>query len=157
MEQSARTYRSKDNVVVGAGMFVLGLFFTIGYLQDSMEPAFRAIWALVLAYWLGVGFRLTRTGVRSSDRGVRVVNVFSSFDLRWEEISGFRIGRWKLLPCACLIDLKGGGTKVAFGIQEKTNFPNGSAERTAEMLNAELKRVCGSLGHAATFEGAPDR
>lgn len=52
-----------------------------------------------------------------------------------------------LLPYVCLIHLRDGSRKQATGIQERTNFPSGSAESLAEELNAELARRTGG----ATF------
>jgi hypothetical protein len=40
----------------------------------------------------------------------------------------------------CLIRLKGGETRRAVSIQERTNFPNGSAEVIVEELNRELAK-----------------
>jgi hypothetical protein len=142
-----KTYRSKNQVVAGWLFIGIGLVFLPGYLMDGMEPAFRVLWGLFLAYLLLVGIRFTRAGIEASERGVHVANVFSSFDLRWDEIAGFRVGQWKLLPSVCRIELRDGGARVAFGIQERTNFPSGSAERMARELNAELEARSGSLAN----------
>lgn len=79
----------------------------------------------------------------TSEQGIRVINVFSTTDFSWGEIRGFEIGRSGLFPLVCLIRIDDGSTKHAFGIQERTNFPNGSAERVTEELNAELARRSG--------------
>jgi hypothetical protein len=85
-----------------------------------------------------VGGRLAWSAIFTSPRGIHVANFMSSFDLRWEEIERFAIGRWKLLPYVCLIHLKNGKVKHAFGIEESTQRPDGSADEMAEELNHEL-------------------
>jgi len=116
------------------------VLFALGYAQDSMGSGSRVFWGLWVAYWLFMGFRFTRAGIVTSEHGIHVVNLFTSFDLRWGEITEFRVGRWKLLPYACRIELRDGSAKVALGIQERTNFPSGSAETMAAELNEELGR-----------------
>ena len=84
--------------------------------------------------------RLLWAGIFTSSAGVHVTNILRSFDLRWEEIDRFEIGRWKVIQRACLIHLRDGETRFAAGIGESANLPNGAAEAMVEELNAELQR-----------------
>jgi hypothetical protein len=88
-------------------------------------------------FTLGFG-RLATAGVFATHKGVQVKNIFSGFSLRWDEIDRFAIGRWKLLPYTCLIYLRDGSMLHAIGIEENTNFANGSAEEIVRELNDEL-------------------
>jgi hypothetical protein len=72
--------------------------------------------------------------------------VFSTFELPWQKIERFEIGESGLLPKVCVIHLEDGDEKRAMGIQERTNFPNGSAEAMADELNAELAMRIGGGG-----------
>lgn len=133
-----RTYRSKSQVMFG----VIGILFfnalIIGMVADYHRTRTFIIGGLFLFANTYINIRAATAAVISSGSGVRVRNVFGSFDLKWNEIQRFDIGRWKLLPYVCLIHLRDGGVKHAFGIEESTNFPNESAKRMTDELNEEL-------------------
>lgn len=97
-----------------------------------------AVFVLIAGNWSF--WRLARAGIVASGEGIYVANFASSFNLRWEEIERFDIGRWSFLPYVCLIHLRDGEVRHAFGIEESTQRPNGSAEEIIEELNNELAR-----------------
>lgn len=131
-------YRTKSQFVIGIVLAVFTAIVAIGQIIEFETVAGRVAAAIFLVGGIFVSVRLALAGVRTTDSGIKVVNMFSSYDLSWGDIAHFRIGPKGLFPYVCLIDLRDGGTKHAFGIQERTNFPNGSAERMADELNAEL-------------------
>lgn len=86
-----------------------------------------------------VGLRAGFSSLTATEDGIRVVNPFSTFSLRWNEIERFAIGRWKLLPTSCLIYLRDGRKMYAAGIQE-ARIGDYSAAYMVDDLNAELAR-----------------
>lgn len=140
------TYRSKSQVIFG----IIGILFfnalIIGMMADYHRTRTFIFGGLFLFANTYINVRAATAAVISSESGVRVRNVFGSFDLKWDEIQRFDIGRWKLLPYVCLIHLRDGGRTHAFGLQESTNFPNESAKRMTDELNEELtsRRPSGS-------------
>ncbi|MDX6636190.1 MAG: hypothetical protein QOF06_2393 [Solirubrobacterales bacterium] len=139
MTSAVRVYRPKENVVFAAGYLVFLLFLFVGQWGTQMSPVGRSAVIALLGFGALVFFRFGVAGIRASERGVRVINLFSTYELEWREIERFRIGGWKIYPYICLIDLVDGTTRVAFGIQERTNFANGSAQRMADELNEERR------------------
>lgn len=84
--------------------------------------------------------RLAIAGIFTTQEGIQVKNIFAGFSLAWSDIDRFAIGRWSLLPYVCLIYLGDGRVLHASGIEENTNFANGSAEEIVRELNEELVR-----------------
>lgn len=115
----------------------------IGMIASAKHAETTVFAALCLAVMIPIGLRLVLSELTVSDRGVKVRNVFSTFELPWKEIARFEIGRSGLLPLVCVIQLREDGRKHAVAIQERTNFPDGSAEKMVEALNAELARRVG--------------
>jgi hypothetical protein len=145
-EKPVREYYSRHKAIAGVfiTIFYCLLFFS-GVLEASLLEV-RIFAAANTIAFAAVGFRLIRSRVAVFEWGIRVHNVFSTFELPWRDIARFGMGRAGLLPCVCLIHLRDGGRKQATGIQERTNFPGGSAEALAEELNAELaKRTEGAV------------
>lgn len=127
----------------GVGIFCF-VFFTLAFLDEAVRWGGNAF-VLVLGIGGGVVnavvcLRLAFARIESSERGIHVANVFTSFNLTWEQIDRFSIGRWTLLPYVCLIRLRDGTVQHATGIEENTNFANGSAEEIVDELNDELAR-----------------
>lgn len=67
-------------------------------------------------------------------------NIFSRFKLGWTDIERFEIGRWGVFPYVGLIHLCSGEAKHVIGIQERTNFPDGSGEEMVNELNSEVRK-----------------
>jgi hypothetical protein len=117
--------------LVGAGI-AIGTALSARHLETQVAAA------IFFIFYVPFTIRLAMAAIFSSDQGVRVVNVFSTFELHWSEIDHFDIGQSGILPAVCRIHLRSGDRKHAFGIQESTNFPNGSAQALVDQLSAEL-------------------
>jgi hypothetical protein len=99
------------------------------------------VFILLIAFlilWVPSMIKLAYSGVFPGDEEVRIVNYLSSFDLKWTEIEKFEIGRWGMLPYVCRITLLSGERRHAIGIQERTNFPDGSGEKMVKELNLRV-------------------
>jgi hypothetical protein len=81
--------------------------------------------------------RLMWSGVFVVQDGIHVANVFSSYDVPWNDIERLEIGRWRINRQTCLVHTRDGKARPANGLQESTNFPNGSAKEMIEELNQE--------------------
>jgi hypothetical protein len=139
-EKPVREYYSRYQAIAGVfiTIFYCLLFFSGVFEAELLEVRiFAAVNTIAFA---ALGFRMVRSRVAVFEWGIRVHNVFTTFELPWRDIARFGIGRSGLLPYVCLIYLRDGGRKQASGIQESTNFPGGSAEALAEELNAELAK-----------------
>ena len=89
--------------------------------------------------------------------GLHVINLLTVFDLTWDEIDRFEIGRWKLLPAVCLIRLRNGETSHIFGIEENFYFPGESGRKLVDELNAELSEYrSAGVAHRQAIAGAQD-
>lgn len=133
-------YRSQAQIIGGLLIGLFGTLLGVGLLLEAQRP--RGV-ILAVAYLIAVIVicgRLANARLVVSENGVRISNVFSNTELQWGEIERFEIGRWQLFPYVCLVRLKSGEVKHAFAIQERTNFPDGSGERMAEQMNAELRQ-----------------
>jgi hypothetical protein len=142
-ERSPRRYYSRHQAIA-IGVIVV-VFFAImsGGLFASPYVEVKAFVAVSLLLMGVVGVRFIRAGVEVFESGIRVRNVFSTFEVPWQQIEKFEIGESGLLPMVCLIHLKDGSEKHAVGIQERTNFPSGSAKAITDELNAELAKRAG--------------
>jgi hypothetical protein len=133
-----RTYRTRSQSVAASVTGLIGVAIGIGMI---LEARYAEVWitgmvivVLIAAY----SARVASARISTSSNGIHVVNVFSSSRLAWDQIDKFDIGRSGIIPLVCRIHLRDGTTIHAFGIQERTNFPNGSAQGMANALNQEL-------------------
>jgi hypothetical protein len=134
-------YRTRSQLIGGIVIIAVANLIALEKVLSNLDhPPTIYIGILFSVIFSTVGGRLAWSAVFTSPDGIHVANFVSSFDLRWEEIEKFDIGRWKLLPYVCLIHTKNGDVKHAFGIEESTQRPNGSAEEMAEELNRELAK-----------------
>jgi hypothetical protein len=153
LNREGSLYRTKHHFVGGLIMAIIVAACTVGYLIDTEKIEVR-IAAIIFFIVCGANsLRFAFAGIRATAKGIYVTNIFSSYRLKWSDIHKFRIGSWNIFPYVCLIDLKDGGIKHAFGIQERTNFPNGSAEQMAEELNAELSQRRGGTSDGKAIPG----
>lgn len=143
--QTATMYRMREQVW---GIAVTGVVMTAGMVglcvTGIQAGKAAAVCAIVLGFWSAIVFglwRAIRTGVRAGPHGIQIRNVFTTFDLRWDDIAGFHIGPHGAWPRVLVITLGDGRTRRAWGIQgpnPATRPNNRSAERVAEQLNDEL-------------------
>jgi hypothetical protein len=94
---------------------------------------------IFLLLWIPCNIRLALAGVFPDDEKVRVTNLLSTFELKWTEIEKFEIKRWGPFPYVGQISLCSGKQKHALGIQERSNFPDGSGDEMIRDLNRELQ------------------
>ncbi|HWI94449.1 MAG TPA: hypothetical protein VNS60_00095 [Solirubrobacterales bacterium] len=134
-------YRTRSQLIGGIAIVLVANLIALGRVLGNLHHSSTAVVGVVFSVvFSAVGGRLAWSGVVTSRDGIHVANFLSSFDLRWGEIETFAIGRWKFLPFVCLIYMKNGDVKHAFGIEESTQRPDGSAEHMADELNKELAR-----------------
>jgi hypothetical protein len=141
--RSATIYQSRLQRVGGAVTGVVGGLLGISMLLEAERPGGRVFAVLFLATYVPVCIRFARARLVAQRDGVFIANVFSNRSFSWGEIERFEIGRWMLFPFVCLVRMRDGGVEHAFGIQERTNHPDESAETMVEELNEELARRSG--------------
>jgi hypothetical protein len=148
---SKHVYRSSEQAIMGGIIGVIGSGVAIGMLLESKKTSGFVFVAVYFAVLLPIIVRFALSRVTASESGVHVANVFSSRKFLWEDIERFEIGSWGIFPYVCLIRLRNGRAEHAFGIQERTNFSDGSAKKMAGELNAELRgQVAGFGGRSAS-------
>jgi hypothetical protein len=150
---TTQTYRSRSQSITIFGTVIVGGAVVIGMMLESRHVEVFIANVVFLAVLVAIGVRAARAGVVMSETGIRVMNVFSTVDLSWREIERFDVGRSGLFPLVCLIHLSDGSVLRTFGVQERTNFPNGSAEQMAEELNAELSQRRGGASDDKAIAG----
>jgi hypothetical protein len=143
-DPAKRVYMSRSHPVCGAlGGLVFGGIFLGTAIEHRQEGGFVAFNLLFLFATVAFAYRFARARAIASPDGLHVINLMGSFDLAWDEIDRFEIGRWKLLPAVCLIRLRNGETSHIYGIEENYFLSTRSGRRMAEELNAELSSYCG--------------
>jgi hypothetical protein len=139
------------------GGVLFGLIFggiAIATAAVNFEKTGTVIFNVVLLLaTVAFAYRFARARAIASPDGLHVINLMGSFDLDWEEIDRFEIGRWKLLPAVCLIRLRNGETSHIYGIEENYFLSGESGRRMVDELNAELSEYRGSA--AATQDRPP--
>lgn len=151
MTRSDRVYRSRSNVGAGVIWIALSNILAIGVIVREPNNLLLVVLAGVYSVVATIFFvRLIWAGIFVLEGRVHVANILSSFDVDPSEIDGIEIARWKLIPRTCVIRTHDGQVRPAFGLQESTNFPNGSAERLIDELRQELGGMAlGSQGMQA--------
>lgn len=146
VQTGGTVYRSREQVWVFGVTGVVMTAWMGGLCVTGIQAGkAAAACAIALAGWSAIVFglwRAIRTGVRAGPDGIRVRNVFTTFDLRWDDIEGFHVGPHGPWPRVLVITLADGQTRRAWGIQgpNPARRPNNrSAERVAEQLNDELR------------------
>lgn len=142
-KDNATNYQSRTQLIGGAATGIVGGLFGVSMFLGAERPGGKVFAALFLAIYVPICIRFARSRLVARGDGVFIANVFSSRSLAWDDIERFEIGRWTIFPYVCLIQKRGGGVEHVFGIQERTNFSDGSAERMAEELNEVLARRSG--------------
>ena len=114
----------------------------LGLCVDGIQKDAAAVtFAIVLSGSMPIFFfvwRGVRMSVRADQAGLHVRNLFTSFDLRWDEIKSFHIGGSGML----IITLIDGQTRRAWGVAKPnpaTRPNNRSAELIAQRLNERLR------------------
>jgi len=139
--KARRVYRSRSQWIAGiVGLVVYGLIEvgTIAHTRHSTENVL--LQGIVLLFIIFICGKLICLTVVSRDEGLHVVNMFSTFDLGWNQIDRFEVGRSGILPGVCRIYMKDGEIRSGIGISEAGYYvtPGGPAGRMVEELNKEL-------------------
>ena len=139
-KDNATVYQSRTQRIGGAVTGVIGGLLGVSMLLEAERPGGRVFAALFLVIYVPICIRFARSRLVARRDDVFIANVFSNRSLAWDDIERFEMGRWTIFPYVCLVQMRSGDIEHAFGIQERTNFSDGSAERIAEELNEELGR-----------------
>jgi hypothetical protein len=103
-------------------------------LSKGSEPAGLV---LLVSGVVFVGVFAYRPGLWVTATGIRVRNFVTAFDLPWTEIRSIRIGRHKLLPLSCLVDLNDGTSRYVAALQ-LSNWSAGKPNAPERQLVARL-------------------
>jgi hypothetical protein len=141
-DKGHRVYRSRSQLIVGIFamvMFDLFAVATIAHNPHRLETIYLQSSIIILSTI--IFGRLAWAAVTIKDERLQVANIFSSFNLQWDQIERFELGRSGILPSVCRIRLKDGRTRSALGISE-SNYSamrgRGAAGQMVEELNHEL-------------------
>jgi hypothetical protein len=77
---------------------------------------FKVVFVSLATALLVLALRGALSAIRVVDRGVRIVNPLSTRTFSWDEISEFKLARWRILPRVCFVVLKDGRMHHAWGI-----------------------------------------
>ncbi len=128
------------------GMWVVGSIFVLfGSLSGLHAHAsgIRLVGWMMAAWGIGMVVLFSvRTSVWITPSAVRVRNPMRTLDLRWDQIRAFRLGRYKVLPAALIIDLVDGSRRYAWAIQLSNvsmGNPNAWEHRLVKQLNELLE------------------
>lgn len=150
---TARVYQSKLPMVGGAFGAVAFFFIGASALIAAPSVAQKVIWG---AFGLATSvcmYRYAQSNLKAYPGGIRVSNPWSRFELPWQDIRRFEVGRWKVSSAVCLIHLRDGTVKPAIGVAEG-NLSNGAAERMVAELNDELDVRRQALGASPPRDAA---
>jgi hypothetical protein len=128
--------------MVGAA-FGTVMFFLIGAsCMIAAEPLVQKLgYGSICLLASAALYRYGQSNLMTTADGVRVSNPWSHYELRWEQIDRFELGRWRISSAVCLIRGVDGEIRPVVGIAEG-NLASGSAQKTVDELNDELsKRV----------------
>jgi hypothetical protein len=145
MEAGARRFRSRGQVYT-LGSFGL-LVIVVGVLGAAHQTTTTARVGDAVAAVI-VGLACVVVGVRAvlltDADGIAIRNPFGrTRRIGWAEISGFRIGRYKLLGAVCLVELRDGSTLHASAVQIPHASRNTATSRESQMID-ELNQLLAS-------------
>ena len=129
-------YRSREQRWWIGGMGAFVAVWMLGLCVDGIQKDAAAVTLpIVLSGSMPIFFfvpRAVRMSVRADQAGLHVRNLFTSFDLRWDEIKSFHVGGSGML----IITFIDGQTRRAWGCCEAkpsdaTEQPQRRADRTA--------------------------
>lgn len=138
LRSANRVYRGRNTLLSGVACLIIVNMLAMGTIIQAADSPPLVLFAV--AYGV-VGtiicFRLMWSGVFVMQNGIHVANIFSSYDVPWDDIERLDIGRWKINRQTCLVHTRDGKIRPANGLQESTNFPNGSAKTMVKELDQE--------------------
>jgi len=138
LRDAKRIYRGRNTFLSGAACFVVVNLLAAGMISGAGDNISLIVLAVAYsAITTTICYRLMWSGIFVMQGGIHIANIFSSFDMTWNEIDRLEMGRWKINRETCLVHTRDGQTRPANGLQESTNFPTGSAKKMVEELNQE--------------------
>jgi hypothetical protein len=126
--------------LVGFGV-MFGAVMVLFLILAWGDPGVFVICGLGLCFAAWVGIRVSRCGVFVEDDGIRVLNPFSTVNLRWSDIARFELSSYG----ACLIKLVHGRSVGIVGIQQTARDARRGKKDTDEAkMIAELNALLAS-------------
>lgn len=105
------------------------------------KPAFTAYAVITMFIITLLGVRASLSAVVTLQAGIRVVNVFKTSQISWNNIEMFDIGQSGLFPQVCRIHTRDGKMLRAFGIQEaNVSLLQSQGKRPARKIVAQLNQ-----------------
>ena len=139
---SKRTFQSQSQVAGCAFAAVIFSFLGLGGLLSDSSLVGKIAAVGLCGPAVVLFLRYGQAKVISTVDGVEVRNPFTRYSLSWADIEDFYLGRWRFNPSVCLIRLRDGNTKPAFGVFANGSGLGGGRKLVAE-LNEELRRsIC---------------
>lgn len=127
------------------GAWFFGLFMIFLGLASAarLNPAWKA--GVQGAVFVGLGAAMiwlftVRQGLWITATGIKVRNPIAAFEIPWEEIRAFRIGRRGIFPAVCIIDLVDGSSRSVLAISV-SNWSLGKPDAPERQIVAELKEL----------------
>lgn len=138
--------RSKSQLWVGIAFGVAVMIFGLmgaaqaGYLVGEIAEA-----AVAIACGAVMIGSFARAALVVHESGIEIRNPFGrATSIPWNDIAGFRIGRYRLLRAVCLVELVDGSLQHASALQIPNYYARRPADareaRTIAFLNEELIR-----------------
>jgi hypothetical protein len=157
MTSQERTFQSKPQMVAGAFGIVSFFFIGVSVVAFGSVPEKLGLGSLCLLVCVAL-YIYAQSNLRSGEEGISVSNPWSRYEVRWDQIDRFEVGRWRLNQAICLIRLRDGDVRPVIGIAE-SNFSTGSAQGIVDQLNDELgKRAPGQAqGAQEQLFGRPNQ
>ncbi len=149
-------YRSRSQLIAGIGGLVLYNLLAIATIAH--KPTIRTIAFQVVAilFTTIVFGRLALAAIFVRDDKLRVINLLSSFEVKWDQIEHFGLGRAGILHGICRIYMQDGRVRNAFGVSE-SNYSAvrglGVAQQMVEELNGELRAHQGKRSPQTPVKG----
>ncbi len=134
-----RVYQSKTPMVAAAFGTVAFFFLGASCLIAAPSIAQKLVYGVIFLTTSAALYRYAQSKLMATDEGIRVSNPWSRYELSWEQIDRFELGRWKVNRAMCRVCTVEGSVRPAVGIAEG-NFSTGSAGRMVDDLNDELAR-----------------
>jgi hypothetical protein len=134
-----RIYQSKAPMVGAAFGAMMFLFLGVSSILAAPSLMQKVGYGSICLLTSAALYRFGRADLTTTEEGIRVRNPWSHYELRWEQIDRFELGRWRLNPAVCLVHRIDGDTRPAMGIAEG-NLGTGSAQKTIKGLNDQLAR-----------------
>ncbi len=135
-------YRSRSqSFVIILAIFSYDVLMLTWLISKPNKPAFTAYAVITMFIITLLGVRASLSAVVTLQAGIRVVNVFKTSQISWNNIEMFDIGQSGLFPQVCRIHTRDGKMLRAFGIQEaNVSLLQSQGKRPARKIVAQLNQ-----------------